>query len=112
MSIISTTISNNIYYGSGQTYPSPLTITNTGAVISAATDVVALKGTGGGTLFNGGTIVARGASSIGVELSSSGSINNTGLIQGTIRGVYIQGAGYVVNTTTGTVLATAPGAQS
>jgi hypothetical protein len=113
MSIISTTISNNIYYGSGQTYPSPLTITNTGAVISAAAGKAAVKGTGGGTLFNDGTIVASGGSSIGVELSSSGSVNNTGLIQGSIRGVYIQGGpGYVVNTTTGTVLATASGAQS
>jgi hypothetical protein len=112
MSTISTTISQNIYYGSGQTYPSPLTITSTGAIISATPDVVAVKGTGGGTLFNDGTVLASGGFSVGVELASSGSVNNTGLIEGSIRGVYIQGAGYVVNTTTGTVLATASGAQS
>ena len=111
MSVISTTISTNIYYGSGQTYPSPLTITSTGVVITASPGKIAVKGSGGGTLFNDGSIIASGASSIGVEIASpGGSVNNSGFIQGYIRGVYIQGVGYVANY--GTILSTGSGAQS
>jgi hypothetical protein len=58
MSTISTTITHNIYYGPGQAYLSPLTITNTGGVTSAAVGKAAVEGSGGGTLKNSGTVIA------------------------------------------------------
>jgi hypothetical protein len=105
VSTISTTITNNIYYGSGEPYPSPLTITNTGAVISTTAGKTAVRGSGGGTLINYGGIIASGQDSTGVLIGSpGGSVTNTGDIQGYIRGLYIDGAGYVTNS--GTILAT------
>ncbi|WP_158924315.1 Hint domain-containing protein [Acidisphaera sp. S103] len=111
MSTISTTISTNIYYGTGQTYPSPLTITSTGAVIASSPGAIAVKGSGGGTLINDGSIIASGNVSIGVEIvSPGGSVDNSGLIQGGVRGLYIQGVGYVANY--GTILSTSSASPS
>jgi hypothetical protein len=77
MSTISTTITTNIYYGPGQTYLSPLTITNTGAVITSAVSKGAVEGGGGGTLVNRGTIVNSAAGGNGVQITGpGGSINN------------------------------------
>ncbi len=101
MSTISTTITNNIYYGPGQAYLSPLTITNTGAVLSTAAGKSAVAGSGGGTLINDGTISASGVGSTGVHIASpGGTVNNSGFIQGYVRGLYLDGAGYVTNSGT------------
>src|SRR5579864_4169474 len=60
MGTISTTISTNIYYGSGQQYP--LTITNSGAVIlSSTTPSAAVQGAGGAAVATAVRIVSRAA---------------------------------------------------
>ncbi len=100
MSTISTTISTNIFYGSGQQYPSPLTITNSGAVIlNSNTASVAVQGVGGGSLVNDGTILGSASGNTGVLISGSGgTVNNSGLIQAYLRALYIQGSALVTNT--------------
>jgi len=100
MSTISTTISTNIYYGPGPQYPSPLTITNTGAVIlSSTTASAAVQGPGGGTLVNDGTIIGSASNNAGVLITSSGgTVDNSGLIQAYLRALYIEGSSQVTNT--------------
>jgi hypothetical protein len=111
MSTINTTITHYIYYGAGQTYTSPLTITNLGAVITTVVGRAAVKGSGGGTLVSAGTIISSGAGGTGVQIGSGGStVNNSGFIQGYVRGLYIQGAGYVTNS--GQILSTGNGANA
>jgi fibronectin-binding autotransporter adhesin len=111
MSTINTTVTHYIYYGSGLTYSSPLTITNTGAVLTTAAGRAAIEGTGGGTLTNDGTIIGSGAAGVGVDIAGSGgTVFNSGFIQGYVRGLYLQGSGYVSNS--GTILATGPDANA
>jgi hypothetical protein len=102
MSSISGTLHNNIYYGPGQAYPSPLTITNTGEVsVSSSGTIAAVEGFGGGTLANFGTIIASASGVGGVYIDGTGgSVDNGGLIQGTAFGLDLAGAGYVTNTKT------------
>jgi len=89
---ISTTVTNTVTIGS-QAYPSPLTITATGAIAPtaySANGVYAGSGLSGLRLINHGTITAgRGAYSqnydggsggLGADLQSAATVTNTGLI--------------------------------
>jgi hypothetical protein len=100
MSTISTTVTYNIYYGTGQTYLSPLTITNTGAVItSSAAIAAAVQGSDGGTLSNAGTIIASASGVDGVLINGpGGTVFDSGLIEGASAALDLTGAGVVTNT--------------
>jgi hypothetical protein len=107
MSTISTNIYNPVIIGSAN-YPSPLTITNTGAVKpgypSHTSDygVTAVSSnTAGVTLNNNGIIVGAlsapgGVGGIGVDLTASATVNNYNSLYGGSdggRGNYLGGSG-------------------
>jgi fibronectin-binding autotransporter adhesin len=100
MSTISTTVTHNIYYGTGQTYLSPLTITNTGAVITSSAGIAAaVQGSGGGTLSNAGTVIGSASGVDGVLINGpGGTVVNSGVIEGASAALDLTGAGVVTNT--------------
>jgi hypothetical protein len=104
MSTISTSIYNQVVIGSAN-YPSPLTITNTGAVKpgypSHTSDYGATavsSNTAGVTLNNNGTIVGAlsapgGVGGIGVDLTASATVNNYNSSYSNLDGVIDGGGG-------------------
>jgi hypothetical protein len=81
----------------------PATVTGTGVinvntVVSGATGLLGPNPTNW-TVVNQGTVQSIGNLGNGIILQAGGSVNNSGLVQGTGQGVQIQGAaGNIANT--------------
>lgn len=110
MAIIHGTIAQGITLAHAGAYESPLTITNKGAVETAAASTDAILGPASGapwTVVNDGTVAATGAFTLGSAeaegiLLYGGIVSNTGLIEGSSSGIYITGAAGTV-TNSGTI---------
>jgi collagen type I/II/III/V/XI/XXIV/XXVII alpha len=74
---------------------SPTTITSSGSVITASGDAVTgtLSGApvSGWTIINQGSVTASAAGANGIDLSTGGSISNTGVIAGYRNGINVTG---------------------
>jgi len=110
------TITNTMSVGVtlGAVYPSPLTITSTGAVDAASGDAIFGPRTYAWTVANYGMIDATGSSADGIHFGYGGSVANrssgvnSAYIGGTRFGIYITGAAGTV-TNSGTIGGTGAG---
>jgi hypothetical protein len=80
------------------------TVANSG-LVSGTNGIVFNTGGLASTVSNTGTIVGTGTSGIGALLQSGGSVQNQGLIQGTLQGIRVSGAAGSIGNS-GTVLST------